>query len=224
MVLAVVAASFPWGLPEPSAAAVPCPKMDPALTTDRILWNAGLREVSGIQASVDHLGVLWVIQDSGNGPYLHAFSVEGDRLATYTLTGTGVKNVDWEAIGLDHRSGTDLLVVGDIGDNRENRDGVARAIPALYVLEEPALEITQAPPITDSLTGVSRYPFRYYDDAGTTVWKPRDAESLFVDPRTHNVFILWKHLATVEAPPSGRVSSSWRTKISSPARRTAPAT
>ena len=60
--------------PPPSAAVVPCPKMDPGLTTDRILWNSGLREVSGIQASVDHVGVLWVIQDSANGPYLHAFS------------------------------------------------------------------------------------------------------------------------------------------------------
>lgn len=65
----------------------------------------------------------------------------------------------------------------------------------------PALDVTQAPPITDALSGVNRYPFRYYDDVGTTVWKPRDAESLFVDPRTHNVFILWKHLATVDGAP-----------------------
>jgi len=196
LVFIAAVAAVSLGDASPSAA-VACPKMDPSLTTDRILWNSGLREVSGIQASVDHPGVLWVIQDSGNGPYLHAFSIEGDRLATYALTGTGVKNIDWEAIGLDPRSGTDLLVIGDIGDNRGNRDGVTRATPALYVLREPALEATQAPAVTGALSGISRYPFRYYDDAGTNVWKPRDAESLFVDPRTHNVFILWKHLATV---------------------------
>ncbi len=192
----LAAAAVSVGRPTSSAAVVPCPKMDPSLTTDRILWNSGMREVSGIQASVDHVGVLWVIQDSGNGPYLHAFSIDGDRLATYTLTGTDVKNVDWEAIGLDHRAGTDLLVIGDIGDNRENRNGVSRATPALYILPEPALSATQSPVVTAVLPGAVRYPFRYYDDAGRNVWKPRDAESRFVDPRTHNIFILWKHLAT----------------------------
>lgn len=198
LVLLAAVAAVAIGDPPPSAAVVPCPKMDPSLTTDRILWNSGMREVSGIQASVDHVGVLWVIQDSGNGPYLHAFSIDGDRLATYTLTGTDVKNVDWEAIGLDHRTGTDLLVIGDIGDNRENRNGSARATPALYILPEPALSATQSPVVIAALPGAARYPFRYYDDAGSNVWKPRDAESLFVDPRTHNIFILWKHLATAK--------------------------
>ena len=46
---------------------------------------------------------------------------------------------------MDHRTGPDLLVIGDIGDNRENRNGVSRATPALYVLPEPALSATQSP-------------------------------------------------------------------------------
>jgi len=196
-VASVTAGMVSWR-PAAPVLAVGCPQMDPALTTDRIWWGAGLNEVSGIQSSLDHPGVLWAIEDSGNGPYLHAFSLGGDRLATYTLTGSGLRNVDWEAIGLDPRAGTDLLVIGDIGDNREDRDGIVRPTPALYVLAEPTLDATSSPAIAANIDGVMRYRFRYYNATGKTLWKPRDAESLFVDPRTHNVYILWKHLATVD--------------------------
>lgn len=50
-----------------SPAAVTCPAMDPSLTTDVVFGSSGMKEVSGIQSSLDHPGVLWVIQDSGNG-------------------------------------------------------------------------------------------------------------------------------------------------------------
>jgi len=184
--------------PSSEGAAVSCPKMDPTLTTDRILWGSGLREVSGIQASLDHPGVLWIIEDSGNGPYLHAYSVLGDRLATYTLTGSGLKNVDWEAIGLGRRSGTDVLIIGDIGDNPENRNGSARQTPALYELPEPSISASQSPAVVATIGGVVKFPFRYFADDGRTTLGPRDAESLFVDPRSHNVIILWKHLTKVD--------------------------
>ena len=107
-----------------------------------------------------------------------------------------MKNVDWEAIGLDHRTGTDRLVIGESGTTARIATGSPGRRPPSTCCPSPRLSATQSPVVTAALPGAARYPFRYYDDAGSNVWKPRDAESLFVDPRTHNVFILWKHLAT----------------------------
>jgi len=179
-----------------SPAAVACPAMDPSLTTDVVFRNSGMKEVSGIQSSLDHPGVLWVIQDSGNGSYLYAFDMAGSILATYFLD--GAKNVDWEAIALDNRDGTDLLYIGDIGDNPANRDGIQRPTPALFVLPEPAISVTQSPPVSATLTDATKYPFRYVDQADRSELAPRDAESMLVDPRTHNVFVFLKDLRKVD--------------------------
>lgn len=182
-----------------SPAAVTCPAMDPSLTTDVVFGSSGMKEVSGIQSSLDHPGVLWVIQDSGNGSYLYAFDMAGGTLATFFLDDT--KNVDWEAIGLDNRDGTDLLYIGDIGDNPANRDGAQRPTPALLVLPEPTISVGQSPPVSATLTDVTKYAFRYFDQADRSTLAPRDAESMFVDPRTHNVFVFLKDLRKVDGVP-----------------------
>jgi hypothetical protein len=154
---AVVLGSSPVG-PD---ATVTCPALATSLTTTATLWNSDLRESSGIQSSLDHPGVLWIVQDSSNGPYLYAYSSDGDPLATYTLEGSRVRNIDWEAIGLDRRAGRDLIYIGDIGDNHANRDGSDR--PALYRLPEPAVTVTTSPPIVATLSGVQKFTFRYFD-------------------------------------------------------------
>jgi hypothetical protein len=175
-----------------------CPKLDGDVVFVDTLWNADLDETSGIQASQDHPGVMWVIEDSGNGPWMHAYSTDGRRLATYQLTGPDLRNVDWEAIGLDHRDGADLLYIGDVGDNRATRDGVERPVPALYRFPEPSVEPTQSPPLDATVTGVEKFAFRYFDEQDRWKLNPSDAESLFVDPRTHNVFIVQKDLKRVD--------------------------
>lgn len=185
--------------PTVGTAAVECPSTAEPVTKS-ILWNSGLREVSGIQTSVDHPGVVWVIEDSGNGPYLYAFDRDGNRLATYRLEGRNVRNVDWEAIGLDHRAGTDLLYIGDIGDNRGVRNGADRPVPVLYGIEEPNVSPGGAP-IEDTITKIQRYPFRYFARTDSWQMSPKDAESMFVDPRTHNVFVVLKDLKTLAGTP-----------------------
>lgn len=181
----------------PAAQGVPtCPALDPALATDVILWNSGLKEVSGIQSSLDHPGVLWVVEDSGNGPYLYAVNRDGALLATYTVQG-GARNVDWEAIGMHHRDGVDLLYIADIGDNPENRNGTARPTPALYRFAEPEIGASQSPPVAVTLREVETFRFRYFGRSGQML-RPRDAESMFVDPRTGNIFIFLKGVRTVD--------------------------
>lgn len=189
-------------LPSTSAVrAVTCPALAGSLETEATFWNSGLRESSGIQSSLDHAGVLWIVEDSYNGPYLFAYSPEGDQLATYTLKGSFLRNVDWEAIGLDHRAGTDLLYIGDVGDNEANRDGADRPLPALYRLAEPAISARQSPPIVGTISGVQKFKFRYFDRTDSSQLKPRDAEALFVDPRTSNIFVIWKDLRVIDGAP-----------------------
>ncbi len=194
----------------PSVRAVTCPALAGFLETQATLWNSGLRESSGIQSSLDHPGVLWIIEDSYNGPYLYAYSLKGDKLASYTLKGSFTKNIDWEAIGLDHRGGADLLYIGDIGDNAGNRDGADRPLPALYRLAEPAVSANTSPPIVGTISSVQKFKFRYFDRTDASQLKPRDAEALFVDPRTSNIFVIWKTLRVVDGVP--RISRVFQLK------------
>jgi hypothetical protein len=175
-----------------------CPSLDSTVSFVDTLWDRDLNEASGIQSSLDHLGVLWIVEDSGNGPWLYAYTVAGRRLATYELFGDGLRNVDWEALGLDHRDGHDWLYVGDIGDNAANRNGSQRPVPALYRFPEPSIDVTVRSPVTGRIRGVTRFPFRYFDSRNHWKLKPRDAESLFVDPRSHDVFVIMKDLTTVD--------------------------
>lgn len=185
-----------------------CPKMDEELSTEVVLWDSGLKEVSGIQSSLDNPGVLWVIEDSYNGPYLYAVSRTGDLLATYTVYG-GARNVDWEAIAIGYRDGTDWIYIGDIGDNRGDRNGDDRSVPTLYRLAEPVISVGQAPPLVSSIKEVETFPFRYFSSAGNRL-KPRDSESMFADPRTGNIFVFMKGLRTVDG--TDKVSRGFQLK------------
>ena len=176
--------------------AASCPAMDPELSTEVILRDSGLKEVSGIQSSLDNPGVLWAIEDSGNGPYLYAVSRTGSLLATYAVYG-GARNVDWEAIAIRYHDGTDWIYVGDIGDNPGNRNGVDRPVPTLYRFAEPVISASQSPPLVANIKEVEAFKFRYFSASGSQL-RPRDSEAMFADPRTGNVFIFLKGLRTVD--------------------------
>ena len=113
---------------------------------DRTWQNAGLsgtgasvlNELSGIQASLAHRGVLWSVEDGNNGPHLFAFNAGGEVIGDFTLSKADVGNLDWEALGLDRRKGRDQLYIGDIGDNAHARDGSGQKVPALYRVGTPS--------------------------------------------------------------------------------------
>ncbi len=84
-------------------------------------------------------------------------------------------NRDWEelAIGPGPKDNTSYLYIGDIGDNNAKTD-----ILQIYRLPEPAN--LQTP-----VTQVERINFRYPDG-------DRDAEAMFVDPLTKDIYIISK--------------------------------
>ena len=147
-------------------------------------------ETSGLAASRTQPDLLWAHNDSGGAPEIYALSPNGAWRGTYRLVGAIVD--DWEdiAVGPGPTPGIDYVYVGDIGDNSVNRASVV-----VYRFPEPQVP-TGSAPVTVDVTGVEAIKLVY----PTTIVLPpplpsfggRNAESLFVDPVTADLFLVTK--------------------------------
>jgi len=138
-----------------------------------------LTEVSGVVASRAHPPVLWVHNDSGGEPTVYAISPTGAPLGAYPIAGASA--IDWEdiAIGPGPKRGTSYLYLGDIGDNTSSRKSIV-----VYRVAEP----TAAPNGTgETLKGAETFTLHYPNGAV-------DAESLLVDPKRGDLFVIDKSL------------------------------
>jgi hypothetical protein len=137
-----------------------------------------ITESSGIVASRRTPGVFWTHNDSGDGPNLFATDKKGRALAAFTVT--GATNVDWEDIAAGPGKGENAtLYIGDIGDNANNRRD-----NAVYRVAEPEVDLTKAGQ-TGRTMFVEKFPYVYPDGS-------HDAETLLVDPRNQEVYIITK--------------------------------
>ncbi len=146
---------------------------------------AALTECSGLVASRNNPDVLWAHNDSGDSARIFALDTQGRRLGTYNLT--GASHTDYEDIGLGPGPlpNVSYLYVGDIGDNGESRSNIR-----VYQIPEPAVYARQyTNPPTVGVKGVRGITLNYPDDA-------HNAESLFVDPLTGDLFIVTKEATT----------------------------
>jgi autotransporter-associated beta strand protein len=145
--------------------------------------NASVTEASGIAASRFNPNVLWIHNDSGDSARVFATTPAGTNLGTYSLSGASA--TDWEdiAVGPGPTNGVQYLYVADIGDNAATRSNVS-----VYRVVEPTVSDTQSP-VTTSISGASKFTFTYPDGA-------RDAESMFVDPLTRDIYIISKRDTT----------------------------
>ena len=180
------------------------------------ITDGGLSEISGVVASRDQPGVLWVHNDSGHPNEVWAIDHEGAVLGRFTVT--GARSIDWEDIGLGagtSGSGSDLFI-GDIGDNAftpvigSGLDPRSAANPAvIYRVPEP--EIARA---LGEKSGVDVVPEEETTSADGSETDgasaaasgtepavafpvayadgPRDAEALLADPETGDVFVISK--------------------------------
>ncbi len=134
----------------------------PTVSISGILNEPLLAEVSGAAGSRRDADILWLINDSGNGPLLFALSPEGELRATFEVD---VRNHDWEDLAAyDHGDGPHLAIA-DVGDN-----GGVRSSVLVHVLREPLL------PATESTAKVEYSLQLSYPD------EPHDVESLAIDP------------------------------------------
>lgn len=155
-----------------------CPAMGEPQVTGTVA-SEHLDEVSGVVESRKNPGVLWVHNDSGDGPNLYALTPDGTHLGIYTLL--DVPSGDWEdlAIGLDRGSGGYLLYAGDVGDNGHNRAEVQ-----VHIVPEPDVS-PQQEPVEVSLEGIT-VQLVYPENAAY------DSETLLVDPASGDVILVTK--------------------------------
>lgn len=155
-----------------------CRRFAVAPDQSAMLTDPVLNEVSGVAASRTNPPLLWVHDDSGGAPSVYAVRPDGTPVATYTID--GATNTDWEdiAVGRGPQRGVSYLFVGDIGQNNAPRDHVT-----VYRVAEPEAPFSN----TGTLTGAAVISLRYPD-------QPIDAESMFVDPRSGDLYVIDKEL------------------------------
>lgn len=140
-----------------------------------------LEEVSGLVASRNNPGMVWVHNDSGNPAEIYLLDNQAQLRAIYTL---GEEQRDWEdiAIGPGPEDGVIYLYVGDIGDNFTlySEDRILR-------FPEPTFPPNQSV-YTDTIYQIDTIMFNYPDEQ----W---DAETLLLDPITKNLYLLSKEMS-----------------------------
>ncbi len=137
-----------------------------------------ITEASGIAASTRNPGVVWTHND-GSGGKLYALATNGALLATFDLT-RPVDDVEDIALGPGPGAGA-YLYVGDAGGAAAS-DGLRSEVKILRV-PEPLVDLGwEANPRSDNLQGVESFTLRYPDGS-------YDAETLLLDPWTHDVLV-----------------------------------
>ena len=144
------------------------------------LENRDIREASGMAASREHPGVLWIVNDGGNAPALYAVNMRGAHLGRVRIR--NAQNVDWEDIASFRADGIAILLIADFGDNYARRsDNV------LYFVHEPSIA-GHSGQFDISAEWFRQVRFEYEDG-------PRDCEAVAVDPDGNQILLLTKRTA-----------------------------
>lgn len=138
--------------------------------------NKKLDEASGLAASAVNEGLLWTHNDSGNRAEL--FLVDNQLNIRMTVTLENIINRDWEdiAVGPGPEAGKNYIYVADIGDNM-----AIFPHKIVYRFEEPKWQ-----------EGKSQLTVSKFDRIVFQLDVKKDTESLLVDPKTKNLYVISK--------------------------------
>ncbi len=143
------------------------------------ITDTAISEASGIVASSNNPGVLWVHND-GSANRLFAIGSDGSPLATYQFDGNP-DDLEDIAIGPGPIAGIHYLYIGDIGDNVLDRKKIR-----IYRIPEPAVYPYFARnPISEKLKLTEELSMVYPDGS-------HNAEAIMVDPQNGDLFIATK--------------------------------
>ncbi|HMT06424.1 MAG TPA: hypothetical protein PKA82_00365 [Pyrinomonadaceae bacterium] len=149
------------------------------------LEDAEITESSGIAASKCQTGVYWTHNDSGDDAFIFAIGPKGEKLGTWRVP--SATNYDWEDIASTRDSnGKCHIYIGDIGDNGAKRDYYI-----IYKVEEPLITPTakqSSKHYSNNTQNPESIRFTYPDGK-------HNAETLLVDPKTGNIYIVTKRFS-----------------------------
>jgi hypothetical protein len=130
-------------------------------------------EASGIADSKANPGYVWILEDSGNPPFIYLLKHDG-TVVKHVFVGWAW-NWDWEDLALSTgpEPGKNYLYIADIGDNNRNRMEYS-----IFRFEEP---VAQA----DTIFQTDRIAFVYPDGS-------HNSEAMLIDPATKDIFIITK--------------------------------
>jgi len=133
-------------------------------------------EISGLATSLRHAGVLYLHNDSGDGPFIYAVdSSTCKTLATFNVRGIDPRDVEAIATGRDAQ-GQPVIWFADIGDNLDSWPYVR-----IHEIREPTR-------LRDKTMSATSFRFTYGD-------MPHNAETLLANPAKPELWILTKQLA-----------------------------
>lgn len=146
-----------------------------------IVDSGEIREASGLVASSAYPGFFWTHNDSGDAARIFLLDSLAQHRSTWYLP--RMENRDWEEMGKIRREDVEYLMVGDIGDNRAQREYIT-----FYIFPEPVVDTVDSGQVqVDSLSQelVQVLHLRYEDGA-------RDAEAFFYDPQDELLYVISK--------------------------------
>ena len=142
--------------------------------------NAEINEASGLAAGLNNPNMLWTHNDSGDKARIFLLNEMGKFKGEFILE--GLKNRDWEDIasGPGPDTNKNYLYLANIGDNR-----AVHKLNYIYRIEEPTL-------------GQDENVIQNYDVI-TYIYPDgqRDAESMFLDPQTMDIYVLSKRESNI---------------------------
>jgi hypothetical protein len=138
--------------------------------------NKKLEEASGLAASANNPGLLWTHNDSGNRA--EVFLIDDKTNIRLTCVLDKVINRDWEdiAVGPGPEPGKNYLYVADIGDNMS-----IFPYKIVYRFEEPKF-----------VEGTNQITITKFDRIVFQLDIKKDTESLMLDPKTKNLYVVSK--------------------------------
>lgn len=143
------------------------------------LERKGLREISGIAASLQYNDRLYMQQDNGHPNYLYVTNSRGEDVGRLLISKS--LNRDWEdiAIGPGPLPQQQYIYIADIGDNHAWRWKVH-----IYRLPEPVLK-DEARHLRQTVKNVEVITLKYPNG-------PHNAETILLDPLTRDLYIATK--------------------------------
>ena len=162
----------------------------PSFTPDSVKHELTpvLDEVSGILESHTNPNMLWLHEDSGNKAAIYLYDEKGNRKQEYSLN--GISAIDYEDMcrGFNGNGEFKALYIADIGDNNTYRTHVS-----IYRFPEPNFaQDTQLNEIANTLIEELKLTYPMVDGIQTK----ENAEALFVDPLSQDLFIFTKDKST----------------------------